>query len=913
MPDLRAPPRMSLGRWTCAAVRRPPGVRRGATSLPRFGLLFGLGLLVGLFALTASGAEGDTVTTALPKVVPDEFSGDLSKLPRAPLGQAQIRERPYRPLLLPPGPTKAEVVEAAPEKEARTGIAIKAAMPSPAQNFEGIARTDTCVGGQCGAGTPPDTNGEVGPNHYIQAVNSAYGIYNKIGTLLASFTEDQLWSGNGTICNGQSQGDPVVIYDALADRWILTHFAFGFAGPNPVAPYYECIAVSKTADPVAGGWWLYPVRMDDVSHPWLNDYSKFGIWTDCLYMSANEFTGVGSFQGTLFASFSRADMYAGAALTSSVGYITNTTDPFTMIPSHLGGQSGAAVPASTPNYFVSESQTVFAWEVRKFVAGPNCGAGGTLGAATNVSQTSYTFPNQNIVPQPGTAILLDSLDDRLMQKVHYRKIGAQESLWVAHTFRTSSSGATGIQWAQIDVTGGTISTTPVQQQKYAPADALYRWMPSLAVDRQGNMAVGYSTSNGAAPNYPSIAYSGRLASDTANTLPQTETLLIAGGSSQTGNCGGAPCHRWGDYSAMSTDPDDDCTFWVTNEYYPGPPSANTIAWHTRIGSFKFPGCTASSRTADLAITKTDGSLTVAPGALITYTIVVTNNGPFAVTGANVTDTLPASITGATWTCTASGGSSCPASGSASINTSTVNLLAGGTATFTLTGTVAPLATGTLSNTATVSAPSGITDPNTANNSATDIDTVTAPSSNANLANLVLSAGTLTPAFASSTLSYSATVVSSSNTITVTPTVADASATVTVNGVAVASGTASGPITLSPGSNPITVVVTAQDGVTTKTYMVNVSYVPSSSCTYSLSPIDLSNTAPAGGSANITVTTPAGCPVTATSFQPWVTVNSITPNGGTTTVALQISANAGVARATSIVVADRLFLITQLGP
>jgi uncharacterized repeat protein (TIGR01451 family) len=912
MPDPTVPQRMSFGSGICAAVQRPPCIGRGAIGLPRVGLLFGLGLLVGLFALTASGAEGDTVTTALPKVVPDEFSGDLSRLPRAPLGQARIRERPYRPLLLPPTPPKAKAVEDVPEKEARTDVATKAAMPSPVQNFEGIARTDTCVGGQCGNGTPPDTNGEVGPNHYIQAVNSAYGIYNKTGTLLASFTEDQLWSGNGTICNGESQGDPIVIYDALADRWILAHFAFGFSGANTVAPYYECIAVSKTSDPVAGGWWLYPVRTDDATHPWLNDYSKFGIWTDCLYMSANAFTGGGSFQGTLFASLSRADMYAGAALTSSIGYITNTTDPFTMIPSHLGGQSGAAVPAGTPNYYVSESQTAFTWEVRKFAAGPNCGAGGALSAATDVSQTSYTVPGQNIVPQPGTGTTLDSLDDRVMQKVHYRKIGAQESLWVAHSFRTSSSGVTGIQWAQIDVTGGTISTTPVQQQKYAPADTLYRWMPSLAVDGQGNMALGYSTSNGVAPNYPSIAYSGRLASDIANTLPQTETVLIAGGSSQTGSCGG-PCHRWGDYSAMSMDPDDDCTFWVTNEYYPGPPNANTIAWHTRIGSFKFPGCTANKRAADLAIAKTDGSLTVASGAPITYTLVVTNNGPFAVTGANVTDTLPAAITGATWTCAASGGSSCPASGSGSINTSAVNLLALGTATFTLTGTVAPSATGTLSNTATVSAPSGITDPNTANNSATDIDTITAPSSNADLANLVLSAGTLAPAFASNTLSYSATVVSSSNTITVTPTVADASATATVNGVTVASGTASGPIALSPGSNPITVVVTAQDGVTTKTYVVNVSYVPSSSCTYSLSPIDLSNTAPAGGSASITVTTPAGCPVTATSFQPWVTITSITPNGSTTTVALQVSANVGAARATSIVVADRLFLITQLGP
>ena len=121
--------------------------------------------------------------------------------------------------------------------------------------------------------------------------------YDKTGSRLAAFTENQLWSGNGTICNGQSQGDPIVIYDALADRWILTHFAFGVSGADTVAPYFQCIAVSKTSDPVAGGWWLYPVRVDDATHPWLNDYAKFGIWTDCLYMSANEFTGAGSVSG----------------------------------------------------------------------------------------------------------------------------------------------------------------------------------------------------------------------------------------------------------------------------------------------------------------------------------------------------------------------------------------------------------------------------------------------------------------------------------------------------------------------------------------------------------------------------------------------------------------------------------------
>lgn len=675
-------------------------------------------------SVTAHSAAGDTVTTALPQVAPTEFNGDLSKLPSLPAGVGPSTERRYRPLLRPPVVPKVELPGSAEAQAAKVIDGPKVAMPATTQNFEGIDRTDACTGGQCGAGTPPDTNGEVGPNHYIQAVNSAYGIFNKTGTRLAAFTENQLWAGDSSICNGQSEGDPVVLYDALADRWILTHFAFGFSGANTVAPYFQCIAASKTADPVAGGWWRYAVRVDDAAHPWLDDYGKFGIWTDCLYMSANEFTGAGAFAGTLFASFSRADMYAGLTLTSSIGFIANTSDPFSMVPSHLGGQSGGSVPAGTPNYFVSESQTAFAFEVRKFTAGANCGAGGTLGAATNVSQTTYTFGAGAIAQQPGTTNTLDVIDDRVMQKVQYRKLGAQESLWVAHTFRTSATGVTGIQWAQINVTGGTISTTPLQQQKYSPDSVLYRWIPSLAVDGQGNMALGYSTSGATGTNFPSIAYSGRLVGDAANTLPQTETFLIAGSGSQTGSCGGA-CDRWGDYSAMSADPVDDCTFWLTNQYFSSVANgANSPPlWNTRIGAFKFPTCTANNRTADLTISKTDGSLTATPGAPISYTLVVTNNGPFAVTGATVTDTLPATITGVTWTCVASAGNACPASGSGNISTSAVNLMKSGTATFTVSGTVSPSASGSLSNTASVAVPAGFTDPVPGNNSATDTDTV----------------------------------------------------------------------------------------------------------------------------------------------------------------------------------------------
>jgi hypothetical protein len=563
------------------------------------------------------------ITYGMEAVTPYEFRGDVRDLLQFPFKEA-APSRPYRPLLNPPKTTKFSALPAAAAPESPSNNIPLAAVPSPFQNFDGLRFSGACSGMSCGAGWPPDTNGDVGLNHYIQAVNDAYGIYNKTGTQLAAFTENQLWSRTGpNPCNGNSMGDPVVLYDQLADRWILTHFAFAMSGSNPVPPFYECIAASKTSDPVAGGWWLYPVRMDPggTGAPpmgTLNDYPKFGIWLTCLYMAANEFTYPGGvFAGTAFAAFSRSDLESGATLTWSLGFLKNTPDPFTMIPSNLRGTSASAMPpAGTPNYFVSESQTAFAFEVRKFTPGTNCGGGGTLGAPTNVSQAIYG--NLGGIPQPNTSNMLDSVGDRLMQKVQYRKVGSTESLWIVHNVQ-DAAGTVSLQWAQIDVTGAKIATTPVQQQIYAPDTMLHRWMGSIAADRLGNVALGYSTSNGTSPHFPSIAYSGRLATDPLNGLSQSESQLIAGAGSQDNGIG-----RWGDYTAMSVDPVDDCTFWYTNEYYSSQAFGTSGDWQTRIGAFKFPSCTAVTTTA---LTSSKNPSTFGDNVTFTATVTASSGTP----------------------------------------------------------------------------------------------------------------------------------------------------------------------------------------------------------------------------------------------------------------------------------------------
>ena len=544
-------------------------------------------------SIQASTSQGGTNT--IEPVAPAEYAGDVRNLPQVP-AKPNLDFELEEPVSTKKAPARLQAEDVANNVPLAT-------MPAPTQSFAGLSGEDFCNGGPCGAGWPPDINGDVGLNHYIEAVNDAWAIYNKSGTLLASFTEDSLWSGvfTGTPCDGDNRGDPVVVYDQINDRWILSNFAFAVDSLNdPIAPFYQCFAVSRTSDPISGGWWLYSVQADSglTNHPppgTLNDYPKFGIWNDgCLYMSANEFSfPAGQFSGTLFASFNISDMESGAPLTGGIGFINNSSNPFTMIPSNLSGakDSGSLPPAGTPNYFVSESQTAFSFEVRKFTPGTTpkiCGGGGTLGSPANVTQTSYSGPAD--IPQPNTTNTLASLGDRLMQKVQYRKIGAAESLWVVHSVQSSAGTTVRPEWAQINVSGGTVVTTPVQQQIYAPDTTLNRWMGSIAADHDGNVALGYSTANGLSPNFPSIAYSGRLVGDPLNQLSQGETQLIAGLGSQRNTCGGKPCIRWGDYTAMSVDPADDCTFWYTSEYYDSQVNGDAGNWQTRIGSFRFPGC-----------------------------------------------------------------------------------------------------------------------------------------------------------------------------------------------------------------------------------------------------------------------------------------------------------------------------------
>jgi hypothetical protein len=499
-------------------------------------------------------------------------------------------------------------------------------MPTPIVSFEGVANADNSS-----PTLPPDTTGDVGRNHYVQWVNISFEIFNKSGTsLYGPAAGNTLWAGFGGPCQTTNDGDPIVQYDQLADRWLMSQFAL----PNyPSGPFYQCIAISTTGDPT-GTWYRYQF---EPSPGKMNDYPHFGVWPDAYYMTANLFSsGSLNFAGAGNYAFDRAKMLLGQPA-AMVRFDLPATEWGGMLPSDLDGS--ALPPAGAPNYFLEVTEA--GWDppntqadellLYKFHVDWVTPANSTFTGPTRLATAPFdgilcSDNSGACVPQPGTGIRLHSLFDRLMYRLAYRNFGTHESLVVNHTVDANgaNTGYTGVRW--YEVRSPNAAPAIYQQGTYAP-DANSRWMGSVAMDRNGNMAVGYSVSSGGL--YPSIAYSGRLVSDPPGTLAQGEAMLIAGSGSQT-----YPTDpRWGDYTTLSVDPVDDCTFWYTNEYYP---TTHAYQWHTRIGSFKFPSCVGGTPTPTRTATATRTRTATVTGTPPTATPTVTTC-PMTFTDVHTTD------------------------------------------------------------------------------------------------------------------------------------------------------------------------------------------------------------------------------------------------------------------------------------
>ena len=535
----------------------------------RRGLAHGIALVLVLGALPvvagaadaggqAQSARGQAETSP---AIHHDVSPPLRDMSAAPRSDVP-RERPLRPI---PANIAARV-QPDPVVQTTTGPSVAT---TAGLSFPGVGNGDY---GFTPNAAPPDTNGAVGATQYVQWVNESFAVFDKTtGAIGAGFPKagNTLWAGFGGGCETNNDGDPIVQYDKLANRWVLTQFSV------TTTPYLQCVAVSTTSD-ATGAYNRYAFSYGATQFP---DYPKLGVWPDGYYITYNIFNNGTTFAGSKLCALDRTAMLAGGAAAQQCFQLTSSFGG--VLPSDLDGT--IPPPAGSPNYMLNfGANSLNEWKFHADFATP---ANATLTGPFNIPVAAFSTAcgGGSCISQPGTSNTLDSLADRLMYRLAYRNISGHESLVVNHSVKVSGtkrSQVVGVRWYELrnpnpSPTGG---ATVFQQGTYSP-DSSSRWMGSIAMDKAGNIAVGYSVSSGSV--YPSIRFSGRAPTDPLGTL-QAESTIKAGGGSQTGNL-----HRWGDYSSLTVDPVDDCTFFYTTEYEK---SSGSFNWSTWINSFKLPGC-----------------------------------------------------------------------------------------------------------------------------------------------------------------------------------------------------------------------------------------------------------------------------------------------------------------------------------
>jgi hypothetical protein len=512
---------------------------------------------------------------------------------------------------------------------------------------------------------PSDVNMAVGPNNLVQTVNVGWAVYDKNGNITPGFpkTLGSIWAALGGACTG-NQGDPIVQYDKLADRWFVSQLG------SETAPFSECIAVSTTNNP-AGTYALYEYQFGN-NFP---DYPHFGVWptaTNSAYMMmAHLFQNFQTFIGTAACAFDRTKLLAGAAQPTMICFTISNDGGFQ--PADLDGSTPP--PDGSPGYFVTfETSSLHEFQLSPNFANPPAS---TFVGPIDLPVSAFTLAcggtGGTCVPQSGTTTKLDTLGDRMMYRMAYRNFGDHEAMVVNHSVAAGSG--VGVRWYEIR---SPLSPTIFQQGTYSP-NSTFRWMGSAAMDKVGDIAMGYSLSSSSI--HPGIAFTGRIPSDSPGTM-QSEATMLTGGGSQNGGL-----TRWGDYTALRIDPADDCTFWYTNQYLK---TNGNFNWSTRIGSFSMNNCTGVAGNPDFTITATPPSQTVSKGGTTTYTVTIAaQNGftgvvSFTVTGTRALDQetfSPTTVTG---------------SGSTTLTIKASRFGRTGTFPLTITGT-----SGSLSHTANV--------------------------------------------------------------------------------------------------------------------------------------------------------------------------------------------------------------------
>ncbi len=528
------------------------------------------------------------------------------------------------------------------------------------ESFDGIGAGFEGPHGRYTGRSPSDNSLAVGPNHIVQTVNSRLAIFTKKGgkydtsgtPLYGPVPTHTLFAGFGGVCEERNNGDAVVRYDQLADRWLIVMPLFsraplspdqaaaappaiapgangvvhvmkpgrpGQPGPaaplfvpppvppappapppapgaapgppgqaprgaggqraqaGPQGPYMMCYAISTSADPL-GSYYRYAFE-----RPLFPDYPRPAVWPDGYYVPTSTSDDLVQKHACVV---DRARMLKGEPATEQCVIIDGVN-----FLNNADVDGRALPPAGAPNIMMATGGTqlkeiytddgIYVWQfhvdwttpAKTKVTGP---------VKVAVAPYHYLCHGQlsSCVPQPGTERRLDAQGDKIMQRLVYRRINGRESIVAVHSVNTEAGGG-GVRWYEFRVDQRR-NVSLHQQGTYAP-DGLYRWMAAPGMDRQGNIAIGYSF--GGVPHFAGQRFAARLASDPRGVLTFHETVLAEGEAAQTNTL------RWEDYTTMAMDPGDDCSFWYVGDYF----KKDSTSYSTRIGSFRLPGCVAAAR------------------------------------------------------------------------------------------------------------------------------------------------------------------------------------------------------------------------------------------------------------------------------------------------------------------------------
>jgi hypothetical protein len=472
------------------------------------------------------------------------------------------------------------------------------AIAAPIANFEGVSNQDNfnIFGGRV---NPPDPVGDVGPNHYVEMINLVFAVYSKTGSLLLGPVDTgTLWAGFAVEDCTDPSGDPIVLYDQFADRWILSQFTTRGLD-DPTLPFYNCVAISQTGDPT-GAYYRYAFTTG-FNFP---DYPKYGVWRDSYVITTREFGPTVEYGIGVYA-IDRNKMIAGNPDAKVVTFFLDGNAPGMLrlvgdglLPPDIDGRSLPRNESPAPLVGTQDDDAGYGatfdalniWELDvKWRATPIASL--ALKTQLPVADFDSIFPcgptSRDCLPQPGIRnpnqyVDILSYRQRPTWRLAYRNFRDYEAL-VTNQSVEALPGVAGVRWYEIRRTGNSYAL--YQQGTYAPNDGVHRWMGSIAQDKTGSVGLGYSVVNGVNV-YPGIRYTGRLPGDPLGQMTLGEGVIVNGSGVQT-----TTNSRWGDYTSMNIDPSDDCTFWYVNQYYTAAGQATSAAgWQTRIGSFTLPGC-----------------------------------------------------------------------------------------------------------------------------------------------------------------------------------------------------------------------------------------------------------------------------------------------------------------------------------